>query len=82
MLYTVLHLATFTIISTFAHADRQDPMPIKPVVHNGLRYVVPHMALDGKMKHNGGYVRVSNDRDGSPICTKQVYETKYNKTLE
>jgi hypothetical protein len=34
------------------------------------------------MKHNGGTVRVVNARNGTPICTKQIYETKYEKNIE
>lgn len=73
-----------TMISGFSvHAKRLAPKPVAPVAHAGLRYEVPNWVDESKgIKHNGGYVRVVNTRDGLPICTKEVYEVKYDRTLE
>ncbi len=66
-----------------SHAKRLGPKPVKPVLNAGLRYEVVVWAFENKkMKQNGGYVRVLNARNDLPICTKQVYETKYDKMLE
>jgi hypothetical protein len=66
-----------------AHAKRLGPKPVKSVSHAGLRYEAPPWGLENKqMKQNGGYVKVVNIRNGWPICTKQVYETKHDKGLE
>jgi len=81
-MYTFM-LALLTISAPLAHADRAAPKPVKPLLHAGLRYEVPQFAAENKkMKHNGGYVRVVNPRNGTPICTKQVYETKYETNVE
>jgi hypothetical protein len=70
-------------LSFFAHAKRLAPAPVKPISNAGLRYEVPHWSSDDqKMQQNGGFIRVVNIRNGLPICTKQVYETKYDKNLE
>ena len=66
-----------------AHAKRMGPKPVASVLHLGLRYEVPHWSRDARsMKHNGGYVRVVNTRDGLAICTKEIYDVKYDKNLE
>lgn len=69
--------------SFLAQAKRKAPEPVKPVTNAGIRYEVNHWSFDNpKMNQNGGYIRVVNARNGIPICTKQIYETKYDKNLE
>ncbi|MFN7904410.1 MAG: hypothetical protein ACK5P5_04445 [Pseudobdellovibrionaceae bacterium] len=70
-------------LSFFAYAKRLPPVTVKPISNAGLRYEVPSWSSDDLKKlQNGGFIRVVNIRDGLPICTKQVYETKYDKNLE
>ncbi len=72
-------------VNQFAQAKRMAPKPVEPISSNGLRYEAPHWAFkfkDQGMKHNGGYIRVINDKSGVPICLKQVYEVTYKKDLE
>lgn len=72
-----------TAAALSAQAKRLRPKPVAAVTHLGLRYEVPHFARNTqRMKHNGGYVRVVNTRDGAAICTKQVYEVTYDPNLE
>lgn len=80
---SVLLVITFSIFLNSAYAKRLAPQPVKPVTNAGLRFEdVKWAAFNEKMKQNGGFVRVVNVRNGLPICTKQVYETKYDKMLE
>ena len=76
-------LILFICFGFSAHAKRLSPKSLKPISHAGLRYeALPWAYENTKMKQNGGYVRVVNIRNGLPICTKQVYETKYDDQLE
>ncbi len=81
MKFIFLVLTLFTTLCV--EAKRLAPKDVTPLFHAGLRYEAPHWAYENqKMKHNGGYVRVINTRNGMPICTKQVYETIYDANLE
>ena len=76
----LLSLMTF---SFFTHAKRLAPTLVKPISNAGLRFeALPWASDNSKMKQNGGFVRVVNTRNNLPICTRQVYETKYDKDLE
>lgn len=76
----ILIAITFSIFLTSAHAKRLAPAPVKPITNAGLRFEAVHWATDHeKMKQNGGVVRVINVKNGLPVCTKQIYETKYNE---
>lgn len=67
----------------FVHAKRLAPIPVKPITNAGLRYeALPWATDNSKMNQNGGYVQVINTRNNLPICTKQIYETKYDVNLE
>lgn len=66
-----------------AYAKRLAPNRLKAVINAGIRYEVPHWASENnKMKHNGGYIQVVNNRNNSPICIKEVYEVKYDDKFE
>jgi hypothetical protein len=65
-----------------ANAKRTAPQPVTPVLNAGLRFEAIHWATKNETKQNGGFIRVVNIRNGLPICTKQVYETKYDLNLE
>ena len=78
--YVLLVMMTF---SCLLYAKRLAPAPVKPITNAGLRFEVLQWASDNsKMKQNGGFIQVVNTRNNLPICTKQVYETKYDKDLE
>jgi hypothetical protein len=79
----VFVLLSLCFFSFFAQAKRAAPTPVKPISNAGLRYEALEWAFKNKaMEQNGGYVRVVNIKNGFPICTKRIYETKYDKNLE
>lgn len=64
-------------------AKRLAPNIVKPIVNAGLRYEIPHLTSDNKnARQNGGYVRVVNVRNSITICTKMIYETRYDENME
>lgn len=77
--FLIIFISFFSCLVT--NSKRIAPKLVKPVIHNGLKYEVPHWS-SGNMKHNGGYIRVINAKDNIPICTKEVYENNYNPELE
>lgn len=73
----------FMAISFITHAKRLSSKSVKSITNAGLRYEAVQWASENpKMKQNGGFIRVVNIRNNLPICTKQVYETKYDQNLE
>lgn len=79
----LLSITFLILLISSAHAKRLAPQPVKPVTNAGLRFDDVQWAYEHeKAKQNGGFVRVVNIRNGLPICTKQVYETKYDGQLE
>src|SRR5579863_7765757 len=80
---TTFFLVTYLLFSFSAYAKRRAPAPVKSVRNAGLRYEVPHWSIDfPKMKHNGGYIRVVNEKNNLGVCLKEIYEVTYDKNLE
>lgn len=75
--------AIITGLTPITYAKRSAPKPAKAILNAGLRYEAIYWSSESeKLKQNGGFVRVINARNNLPICTKQVYETKYDQNLE
>lgn len=73
----------FVLLSFASQAKRlAPPQKVQPVIDKGLRYEALHFVESEKMKHNGGYVRVVNTKNGLPICTKEVYEVRHDPKME
>ena len=66
-----------------ASAKRAAPDPIEPVVHEGVRYTVPHFTADAEgMQHNGGYVEAFDLESEERIWLIEVYQIKSAEGLE
>lgn len=65
-----------------ANAKRLPPDELPPVVSAGVRYVVPHSAVDNPCKQNGGCVVALDDATGNQLWFVQVYCTRYDTNLE
>ena len=65
-----------------AHAKRAAPAEVKPVIHAGVRYTVPHFgALHGK-DQNGGYVQAWKADTGGLLWDRLVYRVIREERLE
>ncbi len=72
----LLLFALTAMISTYAWAKRMAPKPVKPVVHDGVKYVVP---LD-----NGrvGKIIAQDEQTGKRLWETVVYKVKIDPNLE
>ena len=71
---TTLMLACF---ATAVHAIRPDPLPVTPVIKDGIEYSAPQ-ALMGPM----GIVVAKNIKTNSVIWKRQIYEVKDEREIE
>lgn len=75
-LLAVLCLLLTVTIASEAWAKREAPKPVTPVIHNGVKYVVPH--------DNGreGKVEARNEKTGEKLWEIVVYTIKIDPNLE
>ena len=71
-------------ISTPALAKRKAPEPVKPLIHKGLKFEVPHFGWrhEKSRGQNGGFVLVKNAGTDTALCLKKIYAVKYKPRLE
>jgi len=81
--FLALLTAIITGLTPLAYAKRLAPKTVKAISNAGLRFEAVIWSTESeKVKQNGGFVRVVNARNNLPICTKQVYDTKYDQNHE
>lgn len=63
-------------IATQAWAKRDEPKPVAPVIHNGVKYVAPN--------NNGREVKVEarNEKTGEKLWDVVIYKVKIDPNLE
>src|SRR5262245_29764813 len=70
-------LATF-VMPAFAqkHAKRAAPKDVKPIVHEGVRYVASHrMSIGGTTSTGSGYVEAWDVKKKKKLWEAKLYET-------
>jgi hypothetical protein len=83
----VIALITVILISQFCFAKRAAPKDVEPVVDHGEKYLAPHVTADYIKAHGDpkcpiGCVEAWSIKSGKLLWRVQVYETKYDETME
>lgn len=75
---SVLFIATATFQ---AEAKRSAPQEVKPVIHNGIKYVAPHFKFINNQREIG-YVEAWDLKTDKKLWELQIYKVIYNPALE
>ncbi len=68
--------------SGMAQAKRSAPEPVTPIVHHGIRYVVPRLPEGCAHGQRGGCVQAWDVATNTLRWTRMVYSVRYEKGLE
>ena len=64
-------------------AKRPAPSEVKPIIHEGIKYVVIHFSgLVPEVKQNGGYIEARDAKTDKKLWGLMVYKIEYNLKLE
>jgi hypothetical protein len=68
---------------SYAFADRAAPHDVPPLIHNGIKYIVPHWGgISNKRNQNGGYIEAWDIHTNKRLWELKIYTIKYDKKLE
>ena len=64
-------------------AKRLAPSEVKPIIHEGIKYIVIHFPdLISEVKQNGGYIEARDAKTDKKLWGLMVYKIEYNRKLE
>ncbi len=65
-----------------AQASRLPPEEVKPVIHDGVKYIAPHWGFYKDREQNGGYIEAWDAEKDELLWELKIYGIKYSKELE
>ncbi len=79
---TVFLLILLLSLTPCIFAKRSAPKEITPIVHRGIKYIVPHWGASLKKKQNGGFIEAFDIKNKKRLWLLRVYKIKYDENLE